>query len=847
MRSRKWLPAAVALGFSLGIAAVARADLDVGIPPGTPVDWVTELPRKTPTGSVKVPTGPGGDAPEPAAAGKRAAAEGTTGTRTTTVERPADIVPSDIGLQSAMVYARVATFDIGFHIGWVNKRPPLELDGTAGPVKTGNFKFGPEVAAEYPPPVSHDLFWITGAVLLRKLIHPELVPNAESINFLILVGEPSLVSCTAAEGETLTKPWVEAVRAEVKGIPEERPRAFLGKDVEESMLLRLTAEDLCSGYPTGFDADFASHILALEPYETAPLLVKYLDPNAAGFLRRNAAGLLANYTGESVNAALVKTLANERDGVVRARIADALVRRHETGAIPWLEQQAAKPGLLRAIAIFGLGTIGEPKSSKTLLKFLEEREDPDILGCVVPATARMKHEKPKDATLALKKLAKFLVEAEEGTFKETPKYNSTTQGGEEAMQRVSILLEMTVIAMARLGDEPAKKWLEQVLDGEPVREVPRGRKRPGSCQTYASSGTFGSLHSPSFPLLLESLPFMGDTGRKRLEVVAMDTVCEVPLRIMALEGLAQMKALGAESLEKVLEEPRPLLRAKALKLLAALDEAKGFAAATRVLEKYDEDTEKNGGGADVVVSARLLSGKGAKPPVPLLLKCLPVARAAAAAFRAKGPQKDPVLGDMTIHVRPPVLEEILKALGASAEDAAAKPLLEVAQDRDCPARASAVAALGGFDKARPALVAFLDDEDGWVRYVAYRVLKRRAPPTFVATCDWIYGNKTDRADPIKRWKEWAMDSVSRDAERKTDDVVDSAIAAYLAKEKDAAAWTKAKADLRAAGLAGLKRLLEVSGDPKKSAAGFACLRAATGEMIPDDYEAWKGYLDSLKK
>ena len=94
-------------------AAVARADLDVGVPPGTPLDWVSGMPRRIPTGTVRIPTGV-----EPAKKDEQPR----------TVSRGADvpkthIASSDLGAVLPMSYARILTPDITRHLQWVNERP----------------------------------------------------------------------------------------------------------------------------------------------------------------------------------------------------------------------------------------------------------------------------------------------------------------------------------------------------------------------------------------------------------------------------------------------------------------------------------------------------------------------------------------------------------------------------------------------------------------------------------------------------------------------------------------------------------------------------------------------------
>jgi hypothetical protein len=51
-----------------------------------------------------------------------------------------------------------------------------------------------------------------------------------------------------------------------------------------------------------------------------------------------------------------------------------------------------------------------------------------------------------------------------------------------------------------------------------------------------------------------------------------------------------------------------------------------------------------------------------------------------------------------------------------------------------------------------ALLEALDDDDPWVRYGAYRSLKKISGESHFA--DWIFGAKGERDAAVSAWKEW---------------------------------------------------------------------------------------------
>jgi hypothetical protein len=74
------------------------------------------------------------------------------------------------------------------------------------------------------------------------------------------------------------------------------------------------------------------------------------------------------------------------------------------------------------------------------------------------------------------------------------------------------------------------------------------------------------------------------------------------------------------------------------------------------------------------------------------------------------------------------------------------------------------------------------------------------------------------------------------------DGVDRAIAAFGARSTDARAWKTAVSQVRTTGSPALLPLLEAAGSSARSEAAFGVLRAVTGELIPDDLEAWTRFL-----
>ncbi|MFC1706299.1 HEAT repeat domain-containing protein, partial [Planctomycetota bacterium] len=100
---------------------------------------------------------------------------------------------------------------------------------------------------------------------------------------------------------------------------------------------------------------------------------------------------------------------------------------------------------------------------------------------------------------------------------------------------------------------------------------------------------------------------------------------------------------------------------------------------------------------------------------------------------------------------PPILEVSLMILGAKGDKGALSLLKNLARDRNAPARAEAVLALGRTPGGVKELVQFLDDRDPWVRYAAFRALREATGANHFA--DWLYGKKSKLRRAVEQWEE----------------------------------------------------------------------------------------------
>ena len=102
-------------------------------------------------------------------------------------------------------------------------------------------------------------------------------------------------------------------------------------------------------------------------------------------------------------------------------------------------------------------------------------------------------------------------------------------------------------------------------------------------------------------------------------------------------------------------------------------------------------------------------------------------------------------------------EALARALQNFDTKASRAGLIAYLSDASQPgsARGAVCAALASSRRAevKRALAKALDDEDGWVRYCAFRALRHMGAE--VPFCDWVYGEDEDRAESTKALKAWA--------------------------------------------------------------------------------------------
>jgi len=574
------------------------ACLDVGVPPGLPFEW--EQPGREPTQSLHIPK-PKVEEGDPSATRIRRAGPLTESRPRIYTERT-----------TAMGYARVTTVDILTHFQWA-EGPKTELVETpTGRTATGTAA-GPETLPVYPPKITLDVYWVSMAIYLRALLHPNQISDAESLERLVEMGFPAMCVLHDLGLRPITKSgnsyvqdmalaqkrlarWQGVLRKRVGALPPKKPRAILStQDAERNMLLRVAADDLAAGYASALDPNFAGRVLSLPIEEGAPLLLAYATPNAHPLIRRNAASLLGGYRGPEVRQALERLVASSNDDVTQLRAYAALGRQGSA--------EARKLALARAkqvppiVAVHTLGILRAPEGSKLALKLLRKGSSDEVM-VAIRALGRM-NDTGKKVLSALKSKVKKLRKLDPKKLWERSAFRADVP--DTVQMRRDTLIQLGWIALARLGDADAKKKVFAVIDAPPP--APGGNRPFAGRNPLAARETFGAFGVPTLAFLVESLEHLGAEGEAALRRVVADRICDTGLRLAAFRALDRCRADTAELAKSLLDDGKVAVRADALRRHAIADPDDARKRAKTLLQRGLSDNAQ-----ELIAAADLFTG-----------------------------------------------------------------------------------------------------------------------------------------------------------------------------------------------------------------------------------------------
>ncbi len=328
----------------LGLAA--SPDLDVGVPPGSPLDFV------------RIPVA------SPRSARREIATQGTGAGRTVT-QTALDRVP-----RQPIPLSRPLTLDFEGHLQWRPAEPSAAGTATgAGPL------------AGYPPLYPRDLYIHCASFFLMLMLHEDQVSPREVLCYLVEIGEPAAYAATAVRVEESLRAIADYVLAAAGGVPAWAPRPSKVK-IDDDI-----ARELVVAFP--YEDRFGSEFLKLPGRLAVPSLTKLAESKGHPFLARNAAYALRLYDEEEALPTL-RTLLKSQDKVLRNRALAALIRWQDREVVPWLVDQLDSQDVpFRSYVLYALGRIGDRRAVEPILKATRSM-DWEILWGALAALARIR-------------------------------------------------------------------------------------------------------------------------------------------------------------------------------------------------------------------------------------------------------------------------------------------------------------------------------------------------------------------------------------------------------------------------------------------------------------------------
>jgi len=558
---------------------------------------------------------------------------------------------------------------------------------------------------------------------LRSDLNPESMSEGEAVAYCLELGIPSRTGATMHAGKT----GPEILRS-IPGLPRSVPQIPHGKTPYETMIRRLIAAEMVSGYAMAFDPSFARRTFGLGEEALDPL-IEFSDSNHA-LLGQNATWVLARWDHPKATEALRRVYRKSADPVRRIRALGGLVRLRDSAIVPDLVTTSSLGDKgMRAAALHALGYIGGDAARKRL-RTVVEGGDADLLWSALPALARLpdSSEEGRRFLRGVERRLRGLC----GNDDQVKIDNERQEFGgrtifvtrEAPKSKWKILHQFAVLALAASQDESARK---EVL-------------------ARVKDKTFSSFHRATWFVLVETLVGMGPDGVARAKSISTELRSEIEVRVHALRMLDREGKCDAAYLEERLRDSD--LAGIALQLL---EWSKPDVAVTICREAAAG--KRHFYGDDALLALAQVGGRVGAWDAARAEDLLRLTQRNETAVAQRRAEDQFNLMMVRIMVRPPVWESLLLECGRTGSKAVVPYLASVLRDpKRSAGRAEAALALGaiGGPEAVSALLLALEGDDPWMRFCAYRSLKTLSGKDHFA--DWIFGSKADRARAAWNYK-----------------------------------------------------------------------------------------------
>ncbi len=502
----------VALSAAAAAIAVPRwFDLDVAIPPGSPLDWSRSIPV-TGSGGGSVFTAP-----------RRPVSEGTR-VSPSTAQLP-------VRLPAGSDLLRILTVDLTFEIPWVAEhefpRATFVLTGAKRPADL--------------PPIGRAAYWAALAPLLRMQLHPSQVSTAETLAHLLEIGEAAIPAIEAAMSEKALAgdcKWLldqigDASPIAPKVLLGPTPEARLGSTPEAAMLQRFVVDELTAGHPFDPTSEFGRRLLWFGDAFASAVASYTNHPHP--FLRRNAVFLLGRLEGTTATNALLETATGSRDPVARIRAISAISRRKRSvdaqrlaDALPRAGSDAEWVALVHA-----LGSLGDARTAVAIRKSLGGRLDSDLLLAALSALAQIPVSDADEAQWKWLQGVSVNLRGDPSRFR-VERAGVKADIPDTSDLRARMLRQLCLLALARTKpfDRDLAKEVVELASEPAAGAAGRGRGM------YANPSLGGVFPVAQF-VYLDLLRSLGEPGHAVLRAVAKDELTDPALRGHALLRLQE--------------------------------------------------------------------------------------------------------------------------------------------------------------------------------------------------------------------------------------------------------------------------------------------------------------------
>ncbi|MEW6743050.1 MAG: HEAT repeat domain-containing protein [Planctomycetota bacterium] len=502
------LSAAAVPLLSAALVVVARADIDVAIPPGSPLEWLRALPAHTVSAGPLLPS--------------------RTGVFRPPFERRYAEPTSPLSVPGTLGSLQILTWDVANHLSWTEPSPPE-------PVSVTGTDFYP-----YPPPPSMSLYWISIATLLRLALHPAQTSRAESLGFLLELGQGALAALLAARVDGVVGEEAKWLANAIGPLPRARPKAVEGSSPFDTMMNRFAAEELVAAHPYDPSLEFGRRLFLLGELMAPHVGAQTRAEHA--FLRQNAVAALGRY-GSYVSARdlLIRVVAEAPDPVSRARAITSLGELRSLGAVDTLTRalESAESSVEAVLLIHALGGIGDGRAVPSIMAAGDRFREIDVTLASLMALARLSPAAGNQETL--KYLDRARSRALRAGLAEQPTSVSPDVPDPRGV-RQKILLQ--AVLLARAAQEPEDGQLAaQVL------ELARGTPDYVDARWIHANRSLGAAHPMVAYAFVDALVRLGPEGRKHVETIARDKSCDPALRCYAVTAFGDLR-LALELVQK---------------------------------------------------------------------------------------------------------------------------------------------------------------------------------------------------------------------------------------------------------------------------------------------------------